>query len=129
VGKKCKSHVQLSHFAGEHVGMIQDGLFLCVGKIVQCLIFSPPIGLDTSNFAVKLSFNKVLEILEASKTLRFFTNEVNPNKFTVIIIETYIISIFANRNWGGPPYIGKNKFHGSRGHTTRLRIRQLMMFA
>jgi hypothetical protein len=86
------------------VGKIQDGLFLCVGK--NCSIFDilpPPIGLDRSNFAAKLSFNKVLEILEASKNLKFLTNEVNPNKFTVIINETYIISIFANRNWGGAP--------------------------
>jgi len=64
---------------------------------VQSLILSPPICLDSYNFAIELSFNKILKIVKALKTFIFMAQKVNPSKFAVVIDETDIIIVTPNR--------------------------------
>jgi len=57
-------------------------------KGTQGLIFATPIGLNTLDLAIKLSLNKLLEIMKALKNFRFMLQKVNPSKLTIIINKT-----------------------------------------
>jgi len=58
----------------------------------------------------ELSFNKLLEILEALKNFGFVTQEINPRELTIIINKAHIVIIVANRGWCRTPNIRGNKF-------------------
>ena len=75
------------------------------------------------NFAIKLSFNKLLKIKEDLINLKKFLKKINPCEFAKIIDKAYIISVLANRGRGRTPYIRKNLFQRNSGNTSRDRIR------
>ena len=78
-------------------------------KGTKGLVFTTPVCLYGMNLFVKLSFNKNLEISEALKNFRFFPQQVNPNKFSMIINKRHIIVVVTNRSGGRTPYITENK--------------------
>jgi hypothetical protein len=66
-------------------------------KQIKFFIFSSPMGLNGNNFLVKAPLNKFLKFMELFKHLRFVTQGIKPNKFTMIIDEAHIIFIPPNR--------------------------------
>jgi hypothetical protein len=56
----------------------------------------PLIGLNGTNFAIKETFNKSLELLELLENFGFVFEEIYPYKFAEIIDKTHIIFKPAN---------------------------------
>lgn len=99
MSKKCESHLY-------YVSMFALGRSILLMSVwagnkirnadafeerIKCLIFTPPIGLHSPDFFVKLSLHKTLEVLKTLKNFKFITQQVNPGKFGVIINEADII--------------------------------------
>jgi hypothetical protein len=110
--KKCKSHLNnmamlaldgaillVSVWAGNMMG------YTYAFEGVQGLILPSPIGLNNMNFAIKLSFNKILKIMKTLKNFRLMTQKVDPSELAIIINKTDIIIMSPNRGWSGPPHI------------------------
>jgi hypothetical protein len=72
---------------------------------VQGLILPSPIGLNSTNFAIKLSFNKILKITKTLKNFRLMTQKVDPSELAIIVNKTDIIIMPPNRGWSRPPHI------------------------
>jgi hypothetical protein len=65
---------------------------------VELLVLTTPVGLDSENFLIKQTFNKILKFLEFLKHIRFVLKKINPSKFAEVINETHIIFIISNGN-------------------------------
>ena len=63
-------------FADVRVGMKQDEWCQHVWRMSWELDTPTPMGLDSLDLSIKSTLNKVLEILEALKNLRFMTQEI-----------------------------------------------------
>jgi hypothetical protein len=61
----------------------------------QGLILPSPIGLDSTNFTIKLTLNRRLEITKTRKHLGLLSKQVNPCELAKIINEANIIFITA----------------------------------
>jgi hypothetical protein len=72
------------------VGLLEEG--------VELLVLTTPVGLDSENFLIKQTFNKILKFLEFLKHIRFVLKKINPSKFAEVINETHIIFIISNGN-------------------------------
>jgi hypothetical protein len=73
--------------------------------------YSPPQSVcTTNNFAVKHSFNYILEVMKFLKNFRFKTKQIGLGELTIIIDERNIVFISAYRTYGRTPYIRKNEF-------------------
>jgi hypothetical protein len=83
--------------------MMCDAKFL--EKWVQLLILTTPIGLHSDNISRKFAFNKVHEIVEDIKDIRFFLNKINPCELAKIIDEAYIIIVSTYRGRRRTPNI------------------------
>ena len=79
------------HSVGEHAGMKLYVRCLCTGKMSLVSHTHPPIGLHRDNLPTKLAFNKVLEIFENLKHIRFLLDQVYPGVFAKVIDKTDII--------------------------------------
>jgi hypothetical protein len=88
--------------------MVRDTKF--VKRRIQPFVFTTPISLDCKDFLAKQMFNKILELSEFLKHLRFVLEKIDPHKFTIIINESNTIFIFSNRLTCRTPNIGENKF-------------------
>ena len=99
-------------------------------KWVQGLILPSQMGLNSSDFTIKLPLYHILEIMKTAKHFGLMTQQINPSKFAVIINKAHIITMPANRSWSQSPYIWKHKFQRIWwNNTNRLGIGQLMAFA
>jgi len=74
----------------------------------QGLIFATPIGLNSTDFSIELSFNKSLKLSKTLKNFRFATQQIYPCEFAMIINETHIVVVSTNRTRRRTPYIGEN---------------------
>ena len=63
---------------------------------MKLLILTTPIGLDSKNFPIKQSFNKVLEFLKFLENFRLVLKQVDPSEFAKVINKTDIIFISSN---------------------------------
>jgi hypothetical protein len=88
--------------------MVRDTNF--VKRRIQPFVFTTPISLDCKDFLVKQMFNKILELSEFLKHLRFVLEKIDPRKFSIIINESNTIFISSNRLTCRTPNIGENKF-------------------
>jgi hypothetical protein len=62
-------------------------------KRVQTLILASPISLNNNDPSVKTSFYHILELYEFLEHIIFEFQHVDPNKFTKIIDEGYIVPL------------------------------------
>ena len=81
----------------------------CVEEGIEFLIFPSPIGLDSNNLTIKLSFNKCLKVVEDLKYIGSFLEKINPRILAKIINEANIICMFTNKDRSRAPHIRKNE--------------------
>lgn len=81
-------------------------------KGVKFFIFCILISLHGNNLSIKKTFNKVLEIMETLKHLRFMAQEINPSEFAIIINEENIISVSPNQSWCRPHTSENTSYRG-----------------
>jgi hypothetical protein len=74
----------------------------------------PPISLDSTNFSVELTFNKMLEIIATLKNLILISQQIYPNKFTKVVNKAHIIRVPTYRCRSRPPHIREYEVHGTR---------------
>jgi hypothetical protein len=60
-------------------------------KRVQSLILASPVSLNRNDPSVKPTFYHILEFYKFLEHIRFELQQVDPNKFTEIIDEGYIV--------------------------------------
>jgi hypothetical protein len=80
---------------------------------IKLVVFPSPVGLNDKNFSIKEHFNKVLEILNFLKQLRFVLKQIDPCELAIVINETNIIFKMTNRITSRSPYICKCEFQWS----------------
>jgi len=78
------------------------------------LILPTPIGLDRKYLETKLKFNHILEKTETLKHFRFIIQQIDPRELAIVIDETDIVIMPANRGRSQSPYIGEHKFKRTR---------------
>jgi hypothetical protein len=84
---------------------------------VETLIFTTLIGLNDNDLSLKQPFHKLLKFKEIFRHLGFMAKQINPCKLAIIINETHIILLIANRVYSRTPHIEKNKLQQSKGAT------------
>jgi len=86
--------------------MMRDAKTLDKG--IKFLIFPSTISLRSHNFLIKHAFNKLLEIMEPLKDFRFMAQQIDPCEFAIVINETNIKVILANKSGSRSPHIRKD---------------------
>jgi hypothetical protein len=76
-------------------------------KRIQSLIFTTPIGLHDNDFSIQKMFN-VLKHTKFRKRFRLVLQEKDPSQFGIIINETHVVFIIANRIRDSPPHTSEN---------------------
>jgi len=74
-------------------------------KGIQSSILPTPIGLHSTNLAIKLTFNQILEIAKALENFGFMMQAINPSELGVVINKTHIIIKPANRSRSRTPNV------------------------
>jgi hypothetical protein len=77
-------------------------------KRVDLLILASPITLNRDDIPIELPFNKVLEVMEDLKDIRFIFNQMDPHVFVVVIYEANIICVPLKDRYGEPERGGVN---------------------
>jgi hypothetical protein len=65
--------------------------------------------LKCKDFPIKLTLNKLLEVMEFMKYIRFVFDWINLGEFAIVIDEGNIIFESSNRGGGRAPYIREHK--------------------
>lgn len=71
----------------------------------EFLVLPTPICLHSDDFAIKETFNKLLELAKVMKNFRFLFKKINPDKLAIIINKRDIIIKTPYRSRGRSPYI------------------------
>jgi hypothetical protein len=90
--------------------MVRDTNF--IKRRIQPFVFTTPISLDCKDFLVKQMFNKILELSEFLKHLRFMLEKIDPHKFTIIINESTQYLFLPIDSHAGPQTLGKTSSRG-----------------
>jgi hypothetical protein len=71
-------------------------------KGIQFFILSIPIRLNSDDLATSHAFNKLLKFKKVVRHLRNMMKQIDPSKFAIIIIETYILFFQPKESMVGP---------------------------
>ena len=79
----------------------------CLEEGIEFLVFPSPIGLDSNDLTVKLSFNECLKVLKNLEHVRSFLKKIDLGELAIVINKTNIVCVSPNRARGKTPNIGK----------------------
>jgi hypothetical protein len=123
VSKKSETHLHnvVMFTLGSAILLMDVGTRDLMGNVnvakkgIKLIVLPTPVRLelDTNNFAIKSTLNKVLKLKKILEHLRLRAKQIKPSEFTIIIYEVDLIFLATERINHRTPHIQKISYKGT----------------